>query len=236
MASPQREHGYTAIANEIMDALAKYRVPGEKRQVLDYILRNTYGYNRKQVRVSYSEIAKGTSLHRQAVKKAMKWLMGNLVLKKVPVGTQNGTRTKQIFEFNKNYDEWEQVKKKISGPNNGTSSVVNNGTRSQIAPIIVKTKKKSDDFIFFWEIYPNKKNKKGAKKIWDRLVKNKELPPIEDILTAVKDQIAEKEYLKSQNKFCPDWKHPTTWLNNGCWDDVVQKPDSALPGYIYSAK
>ena len=46
MANPQKENGYIMIANEIMEALAKYRIPGEQRQCLDVILRKTYGYDR----------------------------------------------------------------------------------------------------------------------------------------------------------------------------------------------
>jgi len=222
MASPQRENGYTAIANEIMEALAKYRMPGEKRQVLDFIFRMTYGFSRKQVKISYQEIADGTGLHRQSVKKSMQWLMSNLVLKKVPVGTNNGTRIKQIFEFNKNYDEWEPIKKKITGTHNGTTAVVNNGTRAPNTPFIVKTKKQCTNFENFWSAYPMKKGKKKALEIWQRLKKKNELPEIKTILSAIKNQKSEKEYLKSNGKFCPEWKNPTTWLNQGCWDDEVE--------------
>ena len=238
MASPQREHGYTAIANEIMDALSKYRIPGEKRQVLDYILRMTYGYNRKQITVSYSKISIATHLHRQAVKRSVSWLKDNLVLKIVPAGTKNSTRIAQTFVFNKDYEEWKQIEKKKSGNKNSTSFGNKNSTRDPITPIIVKTKKKSDflNFDLFWENYPIKVGKKKARQTWDKLKKKNELPAIDKIIKAIKNQKAEKEYLQSQNKFCPEWKHPTTWLNNGCWDDEVKIPNNALPGYIYSAK
>ena len=38
MANPQTENGYTKIANEIMEALAHIRIPGEAMQVLLVIL------------------------------------------------------------------------------------------------------------------------------------------------------------------------------------------------------
>jgi len=58
MANPQIENGYTRIANETMDALAKIRIPGQARQVLDFILRKTYGWNKKTDMISFITIRK----------------------------------------------------------------------------------------------------------------------------------------------------------------------------------
>ena len=233
MANPQREHGYTAIANEIMDALAKYRIPGEKRQVLDLLFRKTYGYNRKRVTMSYSDIAAETNLHRQAIKRSVAWLRDNLVLIIVPTGNKNSTRSKQTFEFNKNYEQWIPVKKKKSGNIISTSSGTIISTRSKNVPFIRKQIKQSKNFDSFWKEYPQKKAKKKSMEIWNRLEKKKELPPIGKIIKAISDQKAEKEYLQNNGKFCPEWKHPTTWLNQGCWDDDVSVPEDSLPKYIY---
>jgi len=38
MASPQLENGYTRIANELMEALARIRIPGEARQVKESLI------------------------------------------------------------------------------------------------------------------------------------------------------------------------------------------------------
>ena len=45
MASPQTENGYVKIATELHDALCKTRISGEARQMLDVIIRKTYGYD-----------------------------------------------------------------------------------------------------------------------------------------------------------------------------------------------
>ena len=55
MANPQKENGYTAIANEIMEALCRHRIPGEDRQVLDVIFRKTYGFNKIEDYISLSQ-------------------------------------------------------------------------------------------------------------------------------------------------------------------------------------
>jgi hypothetical protein len=50
MANPQAEHGHVDIANEIMEALAKISIPSEARRILDFILRKTYGWHKKEVK------------------------------------------------------------------------------------------------------------------------------------------------------------------------------------------
>ena len=62
MASPQLKDGYMSIANEIMEALAQIRIPGEARQILDVILRKTYGWNKKEDEISLSQSKEKTGL------------------------------------------------------------------------------------------------------------------------------------------------------------------------------
>jgi phage replication O-like protein O len=301
MASPQREHGYTAIANEIMEALARFRIPGEQHQCLDHILRMTYGWNRKEAKISLSDFAKATNIQRTHVYRALK----NLQEKKLINVTKKGNRETITYEFNKNYEEWVALPKKITGkgrepilkrhcyvcnfkdalekhhitpvseggsnrienkinlcPNchtlihkgkytkkdllslkintetvtkKGDKTVTKKGNEGKPPPIIVKTIKKSENFDLFWKNYPIKKGKKKAREIWDRLKKKNELPGIDKIISAIGEQTSEREYLQSNGKFCAEWKNPTTWLNQGCWDDEVKIPNESLPGYIYTA-
>lgn len=44
MANPQCENGYTRIANEILEALSKIRIPGEARRLSIYNLANSPKY------------------------------------------------------------------------------------------------------------------------------------------------------------------------------------------------
>jgi len=68
MANPQLEdEGHVKIVNSIMDALARTRIPGEARQVLDYILRQTYGWNEKEREISLAKFSKGTGLSKAHV-------------------------------------------------------------------------------------------------------------------------------------------------------------------------
>jgi hypothetical protein len=74
----------------------------------------------------------------------------------------------------------------------------------------------SDEFEIFYAAYPNKKAKMAA---WDRWLKmNGIRPNIEVILGAIQRQIDWRADAK-KGEFRPEWKHPATWLRNGCWDD-----------------
>ena len=82
MASPQIENGYTPIANEIMDALARTRIPGEVRQVLDYIFRKTYGWNKKEDVIPMSQFVKSTGLKKPNICRALSKLITMCIIKK----------------------------------------------------------------------------------------------------------------------------------------------------------
>ena len=109
MPGPQKENGYTPIANEIMDALCKYRIPGECRQVLDCVLRMTYGFSRKEVEISNNQISVFTGLKRQNVIRSIQWLESKLILSRIKV---ESNKTK-ILKFNKNYKEWIRLESEL---------------------------------------------------------------------------------------------------------------------------
>jgi len=107
LSSPQKENGYTAIANEIMEALIRYRIPGEQRQCLDFILRKTYGFNKKSDMISNSQFVTATGMKKTAVCRAIKGLILKGVIKK-------DNNYIPSYQFNKNYHSWKLLPKKIT--------------------------------------------------------------------------------------------------------------------------
>ena len=90
----------------------------------------------------------------------------------------------------------------------------------------------------FYSHYPLKKGKGAARKKYETLKKKKVLPDDETLIKAIYNQHKERKYLRSQNKFVPEWKHPSTWLNQECWDDECffieakpQKPAKIVSSY-----
>lgn len=109
MASPQREHGYTAIANEIMEALCAFRIPGNARQCLDVILRKTYGYGKKDDKISLSQFCLLAKMPKQEVCRSLRKLakMNLIIGKKANVKCT-------LYRFNKDFDTWKTIGKKAN--------------------------------------------------------------------------------------------------------------------------
>ena len=110
MASPQIENGYTRIANEIMEALAKIRIPGEARQVLDAVFRKTYGWNKREDKISLSQFEKMTGLARPSICRAIKKLLIMNIIEKSgnskSLFTKRGNDKISVDSIQKNHNDW----------------------------------------------------------------------------------------------------------------------------------
>jgi len=49
MASPQRENGYTGVANEILEALARVQMSGHEWRIVMALFRETYGHQTRRI-------------------------------------------------------------------------------------------------------------------------------------------------------------------------------------------
>lgn len=118
MANPQVEDGFTKMANEIMDALGRTRIPGEPRQILDVVLRKTYGWGKKRDHISISQFNKATGIKKPSIIRAIKMLITmNLI-----IVSNNANAQGQEYEFNKDYDSWQPLAKKLT-VKDGSSTV-----------------------------------------------------------------------------------------------------------------
>jgi phage replication O-like protein O len=102
MASPQKENGFTPIANELLDALCRTQVNSEARRLFDYILRKTYGFNKKSDVIAASQFIKGTGLPRRSVER------GRRVLRKLNMITTDKIDGSQKLKISiqKDYARW----------------------------------------------------------------------------------------------------------------------------------
>lgn len=113
MAGVQLENGFTRIANDILEALARAPLNGTQFRILLVVLRYTYGFNRKEAELSESYLSKATGIHKQQIKRELKALINSHVVNVVFEATFNSSR---VIAFNKDVDQWVnslQVTKKI---------------------------------------------------------------------------------------------------------------------------
>ena len=130
LANPQVENGYIRIANEIWDALVAIRISGEARQVLDLIIRKTWGWGKKTDKISLSQLCDATGLKKSSVIKARKKLVKMNII----------TMTKKVNEITpsygivKDHTKWKPVPKKLTEPKSKTrvTKKVNKGVPKKL--------------------------------------------------------------------------------------------------------
>lgn len=117
MASPQVENGHIKIANELWDALVKYRLPGEQMQCLMVILRQTYGWNKKIDAIALSQFVEKTGLAKSSVIRALKGLQDKQIItvyKNVNAVYKNVNAIASTYQINKDFQNWKPVYKKVT--------------------------------------------------------------------------------------------------------------------------
>ena len=108
--NPQLDDGYMKIQIDVADALPKIRIPGEARQILDFILRKTYGWGKKWDTITLSQLALGTNLSKSSIIRGLKKLIKmNLIYQKV---NDKDTFKGNSYMFNKHFDTWKPFTKK----------------------------------------------------------------------------------------------------------------------------
>lgn len=135
MASPQTENGFTRISNEIMEALCHIRISGEARQILDTIIRKTYGWNKKEDIISLSQFCLATGLSKSRVCHSL------LKLAQMGLIAKKGNGMSITYRFNKDFDTWKALPKKESVAKKGNSYCQK---RKKSLPIIGHTKDNKD--------------------------------------------------------------------------------------------
>lgn len=97
MANPQKDNGYTAIANEILDQLVKAGLLGSEYAICFVVIRKTYGFQKKIDRISLTQFEELTNLSRPTVVHTLK----NLVIKNILVKTPL-----LLYGINKDWEKW----------------------------------------------------------------------------------------------------------------------------------
>lgn len=109
MANPQLENGFTRIAHDILEALARTRIPGEARQVLDVILRKTYGYQKKADQIALSQFTLATGLKKPKVCRSISKLVSMNLISVTQKGNDGN-----LYTVNKDFEKWKSLPKKVT--------------------------------------------------------------------------------------------------------------------------
>lgn len=122
MANPQKEHGYTSIANEILEALARINLSSYQSRIVFLIWRKTYGYNKKNDWIANCQIVEETGIRKSHASRTMKQLIDRKIV------TKRGNK----IEFNKDYSQWKELPIQATVTNSGLKLPVQGHTKENI--------------------------------------------------------------------------------------------------------
>ena len=230
MANPQLENGFLSIAsgdegNDILKALVRAELSGGEYQIILLVIRQTYGFKKKEDWISLTQFEKITNKSRARVSECIKTLVKKNILVKRSVAGLNA-----YYGLNKDFDTWNKLVKK-SGLVKNTRQT-SKEYKTQLVKNTLPTKetltkeniqkctfsyKECKTFCAFYEKYPSKKAPMEAHKSWHKV---KDKPPLEELLKIIEKHKSTEQWKKG---IIP---HPSTWLNQGRWDDEIEQVKS----------
>ena len=168
------KNGYVRIANDLFEAIfIKAHLTQRQLIVISFIIRQTYGWQRKSHDLSYQFIANGTGIARRHV------IVTVRELETAKIITIDRSQNRNIIGINKDVSEWQLVTKSVTSRKNAsdqfgqqlvTKSVTS--TSDQIGDRKKDRQLKTDErktdsyehFDFLWSLYPRKLGKSSVTK------------------------------------------------------------------------
>ncbi len=241
MASPQTENGYSKIANELLEAIYQTSFNATQLKIILFVMRYTFGFSRKQFKISVNFISKGTGISKRYISSELNKLIESNVVKIVKNHTVTESR---IIEINKNYENWKMSRTVLHQMNSSSPDEVlfttgdeeyftGGGEEIFSTPgeeLFIQDKQNIKQnikqcapslFELFWKAYPKKNAKASAEKAFKRLNVNEKL--LSRMLSALEIQKKSKQWQDIQ--FIP---YPATWLNQKRWEDESEEPKNEV--------
>lgn len=208
MADVQKENGYTAIANELLEAICNSGFTAMELKVILTVARFTYGYNQKDNKISLGFIAKFIKCKgRSHVSEAVTHLIRANIIHSVGVDSQT-----RILKINKDYETW-------------NTECSENGNSFQNGNSCQKGNSKHEDFeeVFekLWAMYPRKR---GKNKVTKKAKKELEKAGFETVARAISNYKSEIKKNRTNEKYI---MYGSTFFNGG-WRDFEREvtPDA----------
>lgn len=101
------KENYLKITNDFQNALCRIRISGEDRQILDAIIRQTFGYKSKWAKINNRKFREMTGLSKRNVFRATKRLQNRRMIK----GVKNDTSNDIYYRIETDSTQWRMVSK-----------------------------------------------------------------------------------------------------------------------------
>ena len=244
MADVQKENGYTAIANELLEAICNSGFSAMELKVILTIARFTYGFSQKENEMSLGFIANFMKYKdRAGVSRAVTRLIKSNVIHLV--GTHGQSR---VLSLNKDYDTWnldccrndnccqndnrsvaemttevlskqQQILSKENLKENNKDIIYTDCCRNDNCCQNDNTKPKQEEFKEefeeLWKLYPKKRGKSAVSK---KAMKELQKAGFDTVKRAIESYKAEIKKNRTQDQYI---MHGSTFFN-GRWRDYIE--------------
>lgn len=129
-----------------MDALISHRISGQEFQIVLFIIRKTYGFNKKCDFISMGQIAKATGINRPQVCKLLSSLYRKNILgviQKDNTVIQKDNTPPNCLYFQKDWEKWQVLYKKITRCTKTQHPVIQNDNKGVVQNDTHKRKKET---------------------------------------------------------------------------------------------
>ena len=135
-ADIQVENGnFSRIHNAILEAIYGGDFSLREVKCLLFLIRQTYGFQRKSDTISYEQFADATGINRRHVISTMQ----SLIAKNVVTSVSSGTRRPQTWAFNKYIERWNLVTESVTNLVTKTVTTTSDQNSHQIEVLVTKT-------------------------------------------------------------------------------------------------
>jgi len=110
VANPQKENGFTSLANELLEAMLRSDWSGQDFKVVLLVVRKTYGFHKIEDFISLSQIMELTGMSKIRCSQ----VVNRLQLMKILTVTENINGIGKKYKLNKDFEKWETVKENIN--------------------------------------------------------------------------------------------------------------------------
>jgi len=112
------DDGFTRVANEILDEMAKRKLNSTQSSIVTFVIRHTYGFQRKSHDMSVGFISDGTGIHPDQIKRELKRLIEWRVIHVFEEATFTKAR---IIGINKDCKQWDAPSHREQSSSEGTN-------------------------------------------------------------------------------------------------------------------
>ncbi len=110
MANPQKENGYTPIANEVLEALYRAELSGQEFQMSLMIIRQTWGFRQKEKALPLSAMGLELGWPKSRCSQIANLLRSRKIITVAAERFTGSPVEPKRYRFNKDYEQWESRK------------------------------------------------------------------------------------------------------------------------------